>query len=370
MSGRPPRAAKSAARSKSASVQKPKPAAAPPKKPAKKSAARGATAPAAAAPPAAPEPTLAWYDVTSEERRAPRTLATWVRQKHNLGFFLNYQFSYTDTDTGEEVRVFRSAFSVKSTGFQGGLRTCRDAFSIARTAYLSRVRDDSELWGDPDAAALKAASREIITRPPARQENGFLRSFRPGVRVTMGPGGTFNVESHQQVDGERSWKKRVIDETKLDALRSKRGPKSPVYRCVVDFADQLAAASDDDQRAMLLDRALNIDRSLEAAALRRFNKIERRVAESQSVAWAEFEEDVGFDEEVKEDLGVESLIDVDDYPLECLLGHKDCYVHKRIMDRFYASRRRVANRGVQVRVITFCSSDHHMSLLIIGGRPG
>jgi len=362
MSGRGP--PKAPAKSKGSTIQKPKPAAAPPKK--KPAARRAAPAPAAAAPPPAPEPTVVFHPVTTAVRKA-RTLATWREQKNNAAFFTNYCYTIKNEETGEEVHVFRSAFTVKGSGSKGGFCELQDALAFAREAYLSRIPDESELWGDPDAAALKERSREIINRPPERQDNGFTRNFRPGAKVEVTRSGDFKVASYQQVDGETIWKRRVIDEAKLDALRSKRGADDELYRTVLDFAEQFAAASDDDQRAVLLDRALNIDRSLEAAALRRFRKIERRVAESQSVAWAEFEEDVGFDEDVKADLSrdcgrpVRSLMDVDDFPLTCLLGHKDCHLHKRIMDRFYASRRRVANRGVQVRVITFCSMDHHLS---------
>ena len=371
MSGRP-RAAKPAARSKSASAQKPKPAPARPK-PAKKPAARAAPAPAAAAPPPAPEPTVVFHPVTTAVRKA-RTLATWREQKNNAAFFTNYCYTIKNEETGEEVHVFRSAFTVKGSGSKGGFCELQDALAFAREAYLSRIPDESELWGDPDAAALKERSREIINRPPERQDNGFTRNFRPGAKVEVTRSGDFKVASYQQVDGETIWKRRVIDEAKLDALRSKRGADDELYRTVLDFAEQFAAASDDDQRAVLLDRALNIDRSLEVAALRRFDKIERRVAEKQSLAWAEFEEDVDFDEDVKADLSrecgrpVTSLMDVDDFPRACLLGDADhCPIHGKIMEWFYLSERRNATRGVQGRV-PLLYSRHHL-LLTIGGRP-
>ena len=103
----------------------------------------------------------------------------------NAAYFCDYKYTIKNEETGEEVHVFRSAFTVKSTSSNGGFRELDDAFEFAQLAYLSRVRDDSELWGDSDAAALKERSREIISRPQERQENGFSRNFRPGATVTV-----------------------------------------------------------------------------------------------------------------------------------------------------------------------------------------
>ena len=111
MSGRP-RAAKSAARSKSAKVQKPKPAAAPPKKK-KPASRRAAPAPAAAAPPPAPEPKVVFHPVTTAVRRS-RTLATWLEQKNNAAF-LSSMCTVKNEETGEQVPVWLSAIAVKDT---------------------------------------------------------------------------------------------------------------------------------------------------------------------------------------------------------------------------------------------------------------
>ena len=371
MSGRP-RAAKSAARSKSASVQKPKPAPARPK-PAKKPAARAAPAPAAAAPPAPTEPTLRFHVVTTAQRRT-RTLAMWREQKYNAAYFVKYEFTATNEETGEQVPVWTSAFTVRHTGLNGGLRTLEDAVYYAKRAWLSRVKDDSEVWEDPDAAALKERSREIISNPDERQNNGFTRNLRPGAWVQVRASGQLDVVSYRQQDGAQVRARRSIDEDALSSLEAKLRVSDPqLVGCVQDFAADISSMPSDEQHKLLWDRAQTLHEIVVALAQTRADDFKRRVADDFEVGRAEFEEDVGFDEDVKADLSregrpVTSLMDVDDFPRACLLGDADhCPIHDKIMEWFYLSERRNATRGVQGRV-PLLYSRHHL-LLTIGGRP-
>ena len=354
MSGRP-RAAKPAAKSKGSTAQKRKPAAAPPKKPTKKPAARAAPAPAAAAPPA-PERVLPWHPVEKGQRRS-RTLATWVAQKENAAFFTNYCYTIKNEETGQKTHVFQSAFSRKDTASRGGLRELGDAFDYARTAYLSRVKDGSEVWSDPDAAALKERSREIIRNPEEPQNNRFTRNFRPGALVAVTASGHLDVVSYRQQAGAQVYARRSIDEDALSSLEAMRVSDPQLFGCVEDFAADISSMPSDEQHKLLWDRAQTLHEITVADAQVRADDFKRRVTDDFEVGRKEFEEDVGFDDEVKADLSrecgrpVTSLMDVDDFPRACLLGDADhCPIHDKIMEWFYLSERRNATRGVQGRV--------------------
>ena len=358
MSGRP-RAAKSAARSKSASVQKPKPAAAPPKKP----AARAAPASAAAAPPAPTEPTLRFHAVTTAQRQATRTLKTWLEHKDNAGFFVKYVCTVTNEETGEQVPVWLSAFSVKDTMATGGLRTVEDAVHFAKRAWLSRVKDVSPVWTDPDAAALYEPSRDLISNPEERQDNGYQRFFRPGAWVKAAASGRLDVVSMSQKAGVRTYTRRTIDDAALDSLQDRlRGEDALMVDCVLNYAADVDSMESDEQHALLFDRAWALRRENEAAALLRRENYERHVDENMSVLLGEFDEDIGLTQAVKDDLKrlygeeVNTFLDLDDCPLACLLGSAEhCPIYPKIMKCFYRSQRRNATRGVQGRVPLLCN---------------
>jgi len=300
---------------------------------------------------------VVFHPVTTAVRKA-RTLATWREQKNNAAFFCNYCYTIKNEETGEEVHIFRSAFTVKGNCSQGGFCELQDALDIARLAYLSRVRDDSELWSDPDAAALKAASREIVTRPPEPQNNRYQRFFRPGAMVRAAASGRLDVVSYHREDGAQVYERRSIDEDALSSLEAKLRVSDPqLFGCVEDFAADISSMPSDEQHKLLWDRAQTLHEIVVALAQTRADDFKRRVADDFEVGMAEFEEDVGFDEDVKADLSrecgrpVTSLMDVDDFPRACLLGDADhCPIHDKIMEWFYLSERRNATRGVQGRV--------------------
>ena len=340
------------------------PAAAPPAEaPAKKPAARAAPAPAAAAPPAPTKPTLQFNVVTTAQRKAPRTLATWVEQKDNAAFFVKYMCTVKNEETREQVPVWLSAFSVKDTSLTGGLRTIEDAVHFAKRAWLSRAADDSDVWNDPDAAALCEPSRDLISNPEERQNNGYQRFFRPGARVLTTASGHCYVESTQQQAGVRTYARRFIDDAALDSLQDRlRGEDDFLVDCVLNYAADVESMSPDEQRELLFDRAWALRRENEAAALLRRENYQRHVDENMEVLVAEFDDDIGLTQAVKDDLKrtygkeVNSFRDLDDCPLACLLGDEDnCPIYPKIMKCFYRSQRRNATRGVQGRVPLLCN---------------
>ena len=147
-----------------------------------------------------------------------------------------------------------------------------------------------------------------------------------------------------------TYTRKAIDDTKLDALAADLGRGSRTFRCVKAFAFDMRTLNDADQRELLLDRARNESNSVEVECLLRGAAKQRQLQDGFRQKYRGLERDVGLTQQLLSELGVESLMDLDDEPIECLLGDKGCLWHKRVMDKFFASGRRNPTRGVGICV--------------------
>ena len=175
--------------------------------------------------------------------------------------------------------------------------------------------------------------------------------------------GALDVVSYHQEAGARVYARRSIDDAAIDSLQDRlRGEDAFMVDCVLNYAADVDGMSPDEQRELLFDRAWALRRENEAAALLRREDYERHVDENMEVLVAEFDDDIGLTQAVKDDLKrtygkeVNTFRDLDDCPLACLLGDADnCPIYPEIMKCFYRSQRRNATRGVQGRVPLLCN---------------
>ena len=168
--------------------------------------------------------------------------------------------------------------------------------------------------------------------------------------MRVGRGGAISTETRVTVGGVTTYTRIAIDEGRLDELGAKLGRRSQTFRCVQAFSVDMAALDDADQRELLLDRARNESNSVEVECLLRGAAKQRQLQDGFRQKYRGLERDVGLTPQLLSELGVESLMDLDDEPLECLLGDKGCLWHKRVMNKFFASGRRNPTRGVGICV--------------------
>jgi len=304
--------------------------------------------PRAAAPAAAAEPTE--VDWRAIRNAAPRTLGTWQEYVNEPEFWATYLNHQTDNKTNELVGVYEAAFRAKHSNAGSGKCVLDDAVEFGKAAWLSRVAEEDPLWEDVDAAELYDLSRDLTRGFKEPSDSGLNRRFRPGARLRVGRGGAISTETSVTVAGVRTFTWIAIDDGKLDALGAELGPESRTFRCVEAFAFDMRTLNDAKQRELLLDRARNDRNISEVDCLLRGDAKQRKLQEGFKEKYRGLERDVGLTPQLLSDLGVESLMDLDDEPLECLLGDKRCLWHKRVMDKFFTSGRRNPTRGVGICV--------------------
>ena len=304
--------------------------------------------PRAAAPAAAAEPSE--VDWRAIRNAAPRTLGTWQEYVNEPEFWANYINHQTDKKTKELVGVYEAAFIAKESMATSGRCVLDDAVDFGKAAWLSRVAEEDPIWEDVDAAVLYDLSRELTRGFKEPSDRGFNRRFQPGARLRVGRGGAISTETRVTVGGVTTYTRSAIDDSRLDALGAKLGPESQTFRCVNAFAFDMRTLDDADQRELLLDRARNESNIVEADCLLRSAAKQRKLQDGFKQKYRGLERDVGLTPQLLSELGVESLMDLDDEPLECLLGDKGCLWHDRVMNKFFTSGRRNPTRGVGICV--------------------
>ena len=225
------------------------------------------------------------------------------------------------------------------TGSGGGLRIKDDALNIAKAAWLSKAPDDSDVWGNPDAARLKDFAEHLRTNQVPRELTGYYRFFAPGQRLQARAGGRVAVETRRHVDGEQLTTMVLIDDQALVAARARLDERQS------DWLGEVVAnvrESPDTARAVLEQAAeLELVAALATAEAER-SAGERHVASLFDTKRAEFFNSVGITEAVCADLGVEDAAALDERPICALLSSDACPVRSKVRAALAGSRRRGA----------------------------
>ncbi|KAH8051238.1 hypothetical protein JL722_10938 [Aureococcus anophagefferens] len=210
----------------------------------------------------------------------------WVRKDHEQ----------------EGTWVYNSKILAHS-GSRGGLRNKDDALNIAKAAWLSFAPDDSDVWGNPDAARLREFAKHLRTNQVPRELTGFSRNFAPGRALKARAGGRVVVRTYLgRVDGFQPSSTVLIDDQALVAER---------------------ARLDERQGAWL-------------------GEVVANVRESPETARAVLEQAAELELAVCADLGVEDAAALDERPICALLSSSECPVREKVCAALAGSRRRGA----------------------------
>lgn len=225
------------------------------------------------------------------------------------------------------------------SGSYGGLRNKDDALDIAKAAWLSKAPDDSDVWGNPDAARLKDFAKHLRTNHVPRELTGFSRNFAPGRALRARAGGRVAVATFRQVDGEQLKTTVLIDDQALVAERARLDERQGAWlgEVVANVRE-----SPETARAVLEQAAeLELVAALATAEAER-SAGERHVACLLDTKRAEFFSSVGITEAICAELGVEDAAALDERPICALLSSSECPVRGKVCAALAGSRRRGA----------------------------
>lgn len=247
----------------------------------------------------------------------------WVRKDHEQ----------------EGTWVYNSKILAHS-GSRGGLRNKDDALNIAKAAWLSFAPDDSDVWGNPDAARLREFAKHLRTNQVPRELTGFSRNFAPGRALKARAGGRVVVRTYLgRVDGFQPSSTVLIDDQALVAARARLDERQGAWlgEVVANVRE-----SPETARAVLEQAAeLELVAALATAEAER-SAGERHVACLFDTKRAEFFNSVGITEAVCADLGVEDAAALDERPICALLSSSECPVREKVCAALAGSRRRGA----------------------------